>query len=96
MGEGSGRGSGRVRLFVGNRWLGRVGSTFRQVGSKKSDPWTTLSSLRFLNGENLLVLNLFQAICKVEVCEQLMDYCIAKKSFASGVLFDRIRAGTVD
>ena len=31
MGEGSGRGSGRVRLFVGNR--GRVGSTFRRVGS---------------------------------------------------------------
>ena len=35
MGEGSGRGSGRVRLFVGNRGSGRVGSTFRpgRVGS---------------------------------------------------------------
>ena len=33
MGEGSGRGSGRVRLFVSNRGSGRVGSTFRRVGS---------------------------------------------------------------
>ena len=33
MGEGSSRGSGRVRLFVGNRGSGRVGSTFRRVGS---------------------------------------------------------------
>ena len=44
MGEGSGRGSGRVRLFVVNRKSGRVGSTFRWVGSKKSDgsdPWDT-------------------------------------------------------
>ena len=38
MGEGSGRGSGRVRLFVGNRGSGdsdRVGSTFRRVGSDR-------------------------------------------------------------
>ena len=42
MGEGSGRGSGRVRFFVGNRGMGRVGSSFRRVGSKKSDSWTTL------------------------------------------------------
>ena len=32
-GEESGCVSGRVRLFVGNRWSGRVGSTFRRVGS---------------------------------------------------------------
>ena len=37
-----GQGAGPVRLFVGNRGSGRVGSTFRRVGSKKSDPWTTL------------------------------------------------------
>ena len=45
MGEGSGRGSGRVRFFVGNRGSGRVGSTSRRVGSgrvQESDPWTTL------------------------------------------------------
>ena len=45
MGEWSGRGSGRVRLFVSNRGSGRVGSTFRRVGLgrvQKSDPWTTL------------------------------------------------------
>ena len=45
MGEGSGHGSGRVRFFVGNSRSGRVGSTFRRVGSKKSDPWTTLVSI---------------------------------------------------
>ena len=33
MREGSGRGSGRVRLFVSNRGPGRVGSTFCRVGS---------------------------------------------------------------
>ena len=33
MGEGLGRGSGRVRLFVRNRGSGRVGSKFRRVGS---------------------------------------------------------------
>ena len=31
MGKGSRRGSGQVRLFVGNRGSGRVGSTFRRV-----------------------------------------------------------------
>ena len=50
MGKGSGRGSGWVRLFVGNRGSGRVGSGQRfagsgRVGSKKSDPWTTLMCL---------------------------------------------------
>ena len=42
IGEGSGRGSGRVRLFVGNRGSGRVNVSPGRVGSKKSDPWTTL------------------------------------------------------
>ena len=42
MGEGSGRGSGRVRLFVGNRGSGRVNVSRGRVGSKESDPWTTL------------------------------------------------------
>ena len=42
-GQGPGRvGSGRVRLFVGNRGSGRVRSAFWRVGSKKSVPWTTL------------------------------------------------------
>ena len=45
MGEGSGRGSGRVRLFVGNRGSGRVNVSPGRVGSKKSDPWTTLVQL---------------------------------------------------
>ena len=43
MGEESGRGSGRVRLFVGNRGSGRVKVSPGRVGSKKSDPWTTLT-----------------------------------------------------
>ena len=42
MGEGSGNGSGRVRLFVGNRGSGRVNVSPGRVGSKKCDPWTTL------------------------------------------------------
>ena len=42
MGEGSGHGSGRVRLFVGNVGLGRVNVSPGRVGPKKSDPWTTL------------------------------------------------------
>ena len=33
MGEGSGRGSGRVRLFVGNRGSGRVNVSPGRVGS---------------------------------------------------------------
>ena len=33
MGEGSGRGSGRVRLFVGNRGSGRVNVSLSRVGS---------------------------------------------------------------
>ena len=42
-GRAAGRvGSGRVRLFVGNRGSGQVGSMFRRVGPKKSDPWITL------------------------------------------------------
>ena len=42
MGEGSGRGSGWVRLFL-SAIAGRVRSTFRWVGFKKSDPRTTLA-----------------------------------------------------
>ena len=47
MREGSGRGSGRVRFFVGNRGSGRVNFSSDRVGSKKSDPWTTLVCLHF-------------------------------------------------
>ena len=55
MEEGSGRGSGRFRLFVGNRGSGRVGSGQRfagsaRVGSKKSDPWTTLINVHIILG----------------------------------------------
>ena len=45
MGEKSGRGSGRVRFFVGNRGSGRVNVSPGRVGSKKSDPSTTLCYL---------------------------------------------------
>ena len=43
MGEGSGLGSVRVRLFVGNRGSGRVNVSSGWVESKKSDRWTTLT-----------------------------------------------------
>ena len=47
MGEGLGRGSGRVGSDFLSAIAGRVGSGQRfagsgRVGSKKSDPWTTL------------------------------------------------------
>ena len=43
MGKGSGRGLGRVGSdFLSAIGSGLVGSRFRQVGSKKNDPWTTL------------------------------------------------------
>ena len=61
MGGGKGRGLGRVRLFVSNRRLGRVGSTFRLVGSKKSDPWTTLNcALLLCVFNNCVVFHFFQ------------------------------------
>ena len=44
--EWSGRGSGRVRLSVANRGSGRVNVSPGRVGSKKSDPWTTLDWFR--------------------------------------------------
>ena len=55
MEEGSGRGSGWVGSDFLSAIAGRVGSTFRRVGSKfrrsdrvrskKSDPWTTLACI---------------------------------------------------
>ena len=48
MEEESGRGSGRVRLFVRNRGSGRVKVSPGRVGSKKSDPWTTLQCGAFV------------------------------------------------
>ena len=50
MGEGSGRGSGRVGSDFLSAIAGRVGSGqgfdgLGRVGSKKSDPWTTLNHL---------------------------------------------------
>ena len=39
-------GSGRVRIFVGNRGSGRVNVSPGRVGSKKSDPWTTLPQVK--------------------------------------------------
>ena len=61
MGEGSGRWSGRVRLFVCNRGSGRVGSGQRFAGSgpKKSDLWTTLSQMSIYenNRANLSLMN---------------------------------------
>ena len=46
MGEGSGHGSGRVNVSPG------------RVGSKKSDPWTTLGSLDF-RAEHLYIKDLY-------------------------------------
>ena len=50
MGEGSGRGSGRVGSDFSSAIAGRVGSGQRfagsgWVGSEKSDPWTTLRDM---------------------------------------------------
>ena len=42
MGEGSSRRSGQFGSDFLSAISGRVESTFRRVGSKKSDPWTTL------------------------------------------------------
>ena len=39
---GKGRATGRVGSDFLSAIAGRVGSTFRRVGSNKSDPWTTL------------------------------------------------------
>ena len=39
-------GSGQVRLFVGNRGSGWVNVLPGRVGSKKSDPWTTLTRIK--------------------------------------------------
>ena len=39
---GKGQAAGRVRLFVGNRGSSQVNVSPGRVGSKKSDPWTTL------------------------------------------------------
>ena len=47
-------GSGRVRLLVGSRGSGRVNVLPGRVGSKKSDPWTTLGSIRLVDNSGLL------------------------------------------
>ena len=49
-----GRVAGRVRLLVGNRWSGRVNVSPGRVGSKKSDPWTTLGSIAAYLGPNII------------------------------------------
>ena len=40
------KGVGSGQTFVDNRGSGRVNISPGRVGSKKSDPWTTLSCLR--------------------------------------------------
>ena len=55
IGKGSGRGSGRVGSDFLSAIAGRVGSCQRfggsdRVGSKKSDPWTTLYELDVSRG----------------------------------------------
>ena len=75
MGEGSGRGSGRVgsgqtfcrQSRVG---LGRVNVSPGRVGSKKSDPWTTL--IRRIR--HLLPLSAATALANSLVSSKL-DYC---------------------
>ena len=51
MGEGSGGGSGQTFCRQS-----RVGSRFYRVGSKKSDPWTTLTK-QTKNVKNIHKLN---------------------------------------
>ena len=59
MGEESGRGSGRVgsdqtfcrQLRVGSGRSGRVNVSPGRVGSKKSNPWTTLGRTEICNYE---------------------------------------------
>ena len=60
IGEGSGRGSGRVRLFVGNRGSGRVGSTFRRVGSgpRKVTRWQLWSRYIIVYANHIILYEL--------------------------------------
>jgi len=62
-GRGSGRvGSGRVRLFLGNRESGWVNVSAGRVGSKKSDPLTTLVCCSMLHaGSN----RIWYAVCRL-------------------------------
>ena len=53
---GKGRAAGRVRLFVGNRGSDRVNVSPGRVGSKKSDPWTTLQHTPFCTIASLPIL----------------------------------------
>ena len=52
-------GSGRVRLLVSNCGSGRVGSGFCRVGSKKSDPWTTLMDNGMEHRDNIYYLFIY-------------------------------------
>ena len=70
MGEEPGRGSGWVRLSVG--------STFRRVGSKKSNPWTTLEPICHVSDEleGRDIINI-----------------IYKQNFINRMLLDQCRSG---
>ena len=78
MGEGSGRGSGRVRLFVGNRVSGRVYVSLGRVGSgsrkvTRGQLWYSLHSL--IN--NFVFFRLFQQfwVCPEVTCLPISHDC---------------------
>ena len=64
-------GSGRVRRFVGNRGSGWVNVLPGRVGSKKSDPWTTLYYLRrwleflYMNRDDVIDIDIYLFRCPV-------------------------------
>ena len=69
MGEGSGRGLDRVESDFLSAIAGRVNVSPGRVGSKKSDPWTTLSLLSkispLLITHNLLMTIIIKLKCNL-------------------------------
>ena len=86
MGEGSGRGSGRVGSDFLSASAGRVGSGQRfagsgRVGSKKSDPWTTLSQIHCTSSKQSrykLKVSLIQAQSKPDTSPMQSRYAQSK------------------
>ena len=66
-------GGGRVGSDVLSANAGRVGSTFRRVGSKKSDPWSTGHFLSHMHGltQSLFTLPLYTTLHKLNRSAQI-------------------------